>query len=233
MFQFSKEQMAMFGEGVFKRNLTNALNDEYPTYMRFFSSHQKEGAVKHMLQRARHFGIHRQSGLSLFARLSLAVAPNFYEQSDIKAFLTQGPGTPNDRILSLVDNISDPCWEEARSHKSVLPLYTSFEGRNLSLRERVCEALNFLYGDRYKPDILENFVDKGMKLSENLFPAHMEDAPYILARCYMVYGDDFPDHKTYPRLKDIFTSPPRPPQIILNLLRLRLILDTARRACDV
>lgn len=65
------------------------------------------------IQRARRHGLAMNTAITMFVKLMFEVAPNFDEHPEIRAALSQGGGTPEDRFYSLRDRIPDAVWGEA------------------------------------------------------------------------------------------------------------------------
>ena len=214
-------------EDQFVRNVQQALVAKYPHCLPRFPNEIQKRIVNNMLDRAKHRGLSSQASLAAFAELMMAIAPNFDEQTTIKAAIEALPDDDRDaEFQNLAKLVPDQAWKEAETNAETLPLYLSVEQIDKPLPEKTAAALPLLLWDKQNTNV-QSLAEASCTEAETLKLTESNDAPITHAVWQTLYGKDYNNPTLHPWLGDIFDRQ-RPSRQVVALLKLRIMLDHKR-----
>lgn len=98
---------------MFLERLERYLNEQQAAAVVNFPATAIRPMIRAGVARARGHGILSQAGIAMFVGLMFRIAPNFDEYPPIRAQLLKQEGTPDERILGLVDGVRAKHWKGA------------------------------------------------------------------------------------------------------------------------
>jgi len=118
MMKINREQMSHFESEAmlrFLEKLRAHMGAKYPGVFQGIDEATQAIMIANGVARARSYGLKSESAIAKFVQLMAAIAPNFDQQPEIHAILTDDRMSPDVRFDTLRKSVSEDAWESARS----------------------------------------------------------------------------------------------------------------------
>jgi hypothetical protein len=181
-----------------------------------------------MINRAKSWGITWQSSLVRFAEFMIVIAPNFYEQTDIRDALKSNTKQVNQIMKTITDRVPKAAWAKARATVDDLPLFLSANYLNASLIDQTVSAILLVLWDKVDEINAYQYARNAFQYASQLGLNGLNDAPLTLVVWRCLYGPKFNNPKVFSWVNDIINHKHQPRKI-LAMIKLRIALDHARR----
>ena len=211
----------------FETRLQRALEERYIHVLPRLPISAREVIVTNMLARAKAWGITWESALVRFAELMLAVAPNFDENTRIRAVLSTAGPNINRTVLTLEKRIADDTWAQAEAESHDLPLFLSPIELALGSRRRNGRAIGLALGDLDGPADADEMAVIAQNQADAAGWMKIPDAVLTLGVGLRLYGDQMTSAQLYPWTTDVFDGT-RDARTAVAMLKYRIALDHSR-----
>lgn len=203
--------------------------DLLPEFPELFLSLPRSVACRMLrrgVERARAQGFVEAGGIAAFIRLMALIGADFDEHpmvADVLAGIAEADETK--RLSALVDGLSEADLEEAYEDADDRAWFAPDDTAGWTVAT-VCWSFSELSAVRPEDrlyTLAAAAVEKAGKLG-----LEDNDAVPIIAACIAFYGDDFDGPSGPPWCRDVLPRPDLPSAVRLELLRVRIALDTGR-----
>lgn len=113
MFLIKREQRQRMGDPAFVDRTVDRVKRFYLDYIYMLEDQELRFRVKHAIEKARSYGLTKESSISVFVAHMLTLGPEFDKQSAIQAALHDQDLAPDNRMQAMRATVFDEDWEEA------------------------------------------------------------------------------------------------------------------------
>lgn len=219
--EMSRQDLTQFVEFLYE--------DLLPEFPELFLSLPRSVACRMLRQgveRARARGFVEAGGIAAFIRLMALIGADFDEHpmvADVLAGITETDETK--RLSALIDGLNEADLEEAYEDADDRAWFAPDDTPGWTVAT-LCWTFSELSAVR--PE--ERLYALAAAAAEKARKLGLEDndAVPVIAACIAFYGDDFDGLSGPPWCRDVLPRPDLPPTVRLELLRVRIALDTGR-----
>ena len=113
MFLIKREQRQRMGDPAFVDRTVDRVKRFYLEYVYMLEDQELRFRVKHAIEKARSYGLTKESSISVFVAHMLTISPEFDKQDAIQDALHDPDLAPDNRMQAMRATVFDEDWEEA------------------------------------------------------------------------------------------------------------------------